>query len=188
MVSAVWQVLYWGWLGGEIAILVVTRTRAGRGEVRDRGSLWLLWLVVTASITAGTWYGETHAHTIFGGAAWVRAVSLALLAVGLVVRWTAIVMLGRSFSANVAIRAEQRVMKTGLFRWVRHPSYTGLMMTFVAAGLHTRNWVGMGMIVVPTTTALMYRIVVEEAALREAFGEEYVEYSSGTKRLVPGVY
>jgi len=115
-------------------------------------------------------------------------VSVALLASGLGVRWTAIWALGRAFSANVAIRAGQRVMKTGLFSLVRHPSYTGLLMTFVAVGVHTRNWLAMGMIVVPTTAALMYRIVIEEEALKEAFGKEYVEYSLETKRLVPWVY
>jgi protein-S-isoprenylcysteine O-methyltransferase Ste14 len=42
--------------------------------------------------------------------------------------------------------------------------------------------------VVPPTVALLYRIRIEEAALREAFGEEYVAYSNTTKRLVPGLY
>jgi len=45
-----------------------------------------------------------------------------------------------------------------------------------------------GVAIVPTTAALIYRIQVEEMALREAFGEEYVRYSRVTKRLVPGVY
>jgi protein-S-isoprenylcysteine O-methyltransferase Ste14 len=41
---------------------------------------------------------------------------------------------------------------------------------------------------IPTTAALLYRIHVEEALLRKAFGEEYVEYSRATKRLFPGIY
>ncbi len=186
--SLIWWVLYCLWGVGEIGILLVTRTQRSGGQVRDRGSLWALWATVAVSITVGTWYGQTHARTIFGGAPWVRMVSVVLLGAGLVVRWIAIWTLGRAFSANVAIRVGQKVMKTGLFGVVRHPSYTGLLMTFMAVGVHTGSWLAMGMIVVPTTAALMYRIVIEEAALKEAFGEEYVEYSREAKRLVPWSY
>jgi len=59
---------------------------------------------------------------------------------------------------------------------------------FLAVGLHSRNWVSFAVVLVPTIAALLYRIHVEEAALAEAFGEEYVAYSKETKRLVPGVY
>jgi protein-S-isoprenylcysteine O-methyltransferase Ste14 len=186
--SVVWQILYWVWLGSEIAILFGTRTRSGDGDVRDRGSLRLLWVVIFVSITVGVWFGETHPHTIFGGSQWVRSVSVALLALGLAIRWTAVFTLGRSFSANVAIHATQTVHKEGLFRLVRHPSYSGLLIIFVAVALHTRNWVGFAVILVPTAVALMYRIQVEEAALREAFGEEYEAYCKSTKRLMPGVF
>jgi protein-S-isoprenylcysteine O-methyltransferase Ste14 len=186
--SFVWQTLYWAWFASEIAILVVTRTRVGGGKIQDRGSLWILWVVFGVSITFGAWFGETHTHTIFGGAHWVRQLSLVVLVVALVLRWTAILSLGKSFSANVAIRETQTVHKTGLFRFVRHPSYLGLLLIFVARGLYTRNWIGFGIVLVPSAVALMYRIHVEEIALRQAFGEDYVAYSRRTKRLVPWVY
>jgi protein-S-isoprenylcysteine O-methyltransferase Ste14 len=106
----------------------------------------------------------------------------------LAVRWIAIFNLGRSFSANVAIQQEQKVHRAGLYRFVRHPSYLGLLIIFVSVGLHSRNWLGLAVAVMPPLAALMYRIYVEEAALNEAFGEEYAEYTRTTKRLVPGVY
>jgi hypothetical protein len=72
------------------------------------------------------WYGEVHGRTMLGGARWLRIVSLMLFVIGLAIRGTAIFTLGRSFSTNVAIHATQIVHKTGLFRWVRHPSYSGI--------------------------------------------------------------
>jgi protein-S-isoprenylcysteine O-methyltransferase Ste14 len=69
---------------------------------------------------------------------------------------------------------------------VRHPSYLGLLMVFVAIGIHSRNWISLVVAVVPTTAALMYRIQVEEQALQEAFGQEYAQYRRVKKRLVPG--
>jgi protein-S-isoprenylcysteine O-methyltransferase Ste14 len=148
----------------------------------------LLWIVIFASITASEWIRYTVPADIFGGAHWLRPFSVALLVAGLAIRWTAILTLGKSFSANVAIRESQTVHRTGLYRFVRHPSYLGLELIFLAIGLHAHNWISLLLAVVPTTLALFYRIHVEEIALREAFGEEYAAYSRETKRLVPGVF
>ncbi len=186
--AMLWKIFDWTWIASEVIILAATRTRRSSGNVRDRGSLIILWPVIVASITAGSWIGEAHAPTMFGGAHWVRTASLAVLVIGLAIRWTAIATLGRAFSANVAIHATQTVRKTGLFRFVRHPSYSGLVLIFVAVGMHTRNWMGLAITLVPTTAALLYRIHVEEAALRQAFGQEYIDYSRATKRLIPGIY
>jgi protein-S-isoprenylcysteine O-methyltransferase Ste14 len=123
------------------------------------------------------WYGEVHGRTMLGGARWLRIVSLMLFVIGLAIRGTAIFTLGRSFSTNVAIRATQTVHKTGLFRWVRHPSYSGMLLIFTAIGLGQRNWVSLAIMVVFPTAALLYRIRVEERALTEAFGQEYLQYS-----------
>jgi protein-S-isoprenylcysteine O-methyltransferase Ste14 len=88
----------------------------------------------------------------------------------------------------VAIQKEQKVHREGLYRFVRHPSYSGLLLIFLSVGVHTRNWSALAIAVVPPLAALMYRIHVEEAALNEAFGAEYAEYTRETKRLVPGIY
>jgi protein-S-isoprenylcysteine O-methyltransferase Ste14 len=186
--STFWTALYWIWVLSEVVILVATRTRRSTGNVRDRGSLIVLWLVIFVSLTVGISIGQSHPPTMFAGAHWIRKVALALLIVGLAVRWAAIITLGRSFSANVAIHATQTVHKTGLFRFVRHPSYSGLVLIFAAVGVHTRNWIALAIILIPTTIALLYRIHVEEAALTHAFGQEYLDYSQCTKRLIPGIY
>ena len=125
---------------------------------------------------------------MFGGPPWLKTASVAALVAGLAVRWTAVFTLGKSFSANVAIRESQKMIRSGLYRMVRHPSYLGLLIVFVAIGIHSRNWASFVVAIVPPTAALIYRIQVEEAVLREAFGEQYAQYSRVTKRLVPGVY
>jgi protein-S-isoprenylcysteine O-methyltransferase len=182
------KTLYWAWIVTEVLVLVVTRTRRGGGEVRDRGSLIVLWVVIFGSMSVGSWVGATYQPTAFHTGQWFRYVCLFLLALGLAIRWTAIYTLGKTFSANVAIHATQRLNQSGLFRWMRHPSYTGILLIFLAVGLDTRNWLGLGIIVLLPLAALLYRIHVEEAALTGAFGTEYVEYSRRTKRLIPGIY
>lgn len=186
----VWTTLFWGWVASESALAFITYTtrRDATSKIDDRSSLRILWIVIWASITAGTWYGDSHARNIFHGVPAVRYAAIALMVTGLILRWTAILQLGRSFSVNVAIHATQTVHKTGLFRLVRHPSYTGMLMIFFAVGLFTRNWLGLSLVFVPVTAALLYRIHVEEAALRNAFGDEYAAYSRSTSRLLPGIY
>lgn len=118
----------------------------------------------------------------------MKIAAIVVLAAGLAIRWTAILSLGKAFSANVAIRDSQTVYRSGLYRLVRHPSYSGLVLIFLAVALHERNWLAAALAMVPTTAALLYRIHVEEAALLEAFGGQYVEYCRTTKRLIPGIY
>jgi protein-S-isoprenylcysteine O-methyltransferase Ste14 len=186
--SIVWQVLASGWFASEVILGVATRTKRGTGNVRDRGSLIILWIVIVAAVTLSQWIGDSQPRNMFGGAHWLRTVGIIIMLAGLAIRWTAIVSLGKAFSSNVAIRDSQKIKKNGLYRFIRHPSYLGLLLVFLAVGVHSRNWIAFAAAFLPTTAAMLYRIHVEEGALRSAFGEEYVAYSRGTKRLVPGLY
>jgi len=183
----------WAWLNGiwivsEILIAFATRTRRESGKVQDRGSQLLLWIVIVSSITGCEWIRHAAPANLFAGEDWPITVSLIVFVLGLAIRWAAIATLGKSFSANVAIRESQKVQKSGLYRYVRHPSYLGMLLIFLAFGLHARNWASLAVAILPTTLALLYRIRIEEAVLNEAFGEEYRAYSRVTKRLIPGVF
>jgi protein-S-isoprenylcysteine O-methyltransferase Ste14 len=176
------------WLVGEILIAVLTRTRQGEGKIRDRGTQIILWVVIVASLRIDEWM-----HTLFpvdmpGSDRWLRPAAVAILFLGLGVRAVAIVTLGKAFSVNVATRAGQRLQRSGLYGLVRHPSYLGLELIFLAFALHSCTWACFAVVMVPPTLAMLYRIHVEETALRAAFGPDYDDYSRNTKRLIPGVY
>jgi protein-S-isoprenylcysteine O-methyltransferase Ste14 len=176
------------WLVGEILIAVLTLTRKGQGKVQDRGTQIILWIVI-----AGSLWIEERMHSIFpvdmpGSYSWLRPLAFGVFIFGLAIRAAAIANLGRAFSANVAVRAGQGLQRSGLYALVRHPSYLGLELILLAFGLHARTWACLAVILIPCTLALLYRIHVEEAALRQAFGAEYEDYSRSTKRLIPGIY
>lgn len=187
-ISLLWRILFYGWTASEIYIAVATRTRKGGGKRSDRGSMAVLWLTIVASVTAAEWIGGAATPNMFGGVHWLRTAAVILIITAIVIRWTAILSLGKAFSANVAIRDSQTVHRKGLYKFVRHPSYSGLLLVFVAIALHERNWLAAAVVTVPPTLALLYRIHVEEQALRKAFGEQYESYSRTTKRLIPGIY
>jgi protein-S-isoprenylcysteine O-methyltransferase Ste14 len=185
--SMLWMVLFYSWIGFELVIALATRTSSGGGKVRDRGTQLLLWATIVPAVTACEWLHYVSRGEIPTKGDWLTTLAVAVMLAALAIRWTAIRMLGKAFSANVAIRGDQRLNTRGIYGWVRHPSYLGLLLVFVAIGLHSRHWLGLVVMLAPTA-ALIYRIHVEEIALREAFGPEYAAYSQRTKRLVPGIY
>lgn len=176
------------WLAGEILIAILTYTRQGKGKVQDRGTQILLWVVIVAASWIDEWMHSFFPPDMPGHSSWLRPVALGILILGLVIRAVAIFTLGRAFSANVAMREGQKLERRGLYRLVRHPSYLGLELILLAYGLHSRTWACFAVFFIPTTLAVLYRIHVEETALRLAFGEDYADYSRSTKRLIPGVY
>jgi protein-S-isoprenylcysteine O-methyltransferase Ste14 len=176
------------WVIWEILLLAYTQTRPGEGKIQDRGTQIILWVVFALSLKINDWMHSLFPVDMPGSYSWLRPAALGVLILGLGVRVVATVTLGSAFSTNVATRAGQRLQRRGLYSLIRHPSYLGLEMILLALALHTLTWACFAVVLVPPTLAVLYRIQVEEAALRLAFGADYEDYSRGTKRLIPGVY
>jgi protein-S-isoprenylcysteine O-methyltransferase Ste14 len=181
ILTAIWGV-------GEILVIVLTQTRRGEGKILDRGTQIILLVVIAGSIKIEEWMHGYFPVDMPGSKSWLLPLALATLVFGLMVRGVAIITLGRAFSTNVAMRAGQSLRRTGLYRFVRHPSYLGLELILLAFALHSRTWACFAVIFVPSTLAILYRIHVEDSALRQAFGADYEGYSRMTKRLLPGLY
>jgi protein-S-isoprenylcysteine O-methyltransferase Ste14 len=162
--------------------------RVKSGANLDRGSLALFDVTGVLSIPARIVLGFTDYGRVGAGEPYVAAAGVLVLVAGTALRWAAIRALWKYFTVNVSILEGQRVIKRGLYRAVRHPSYTGLLLRYLGFGLAFANWLSAALVFLPLLVATLYRIRVEEAALREHFGEEYTAYARATKRLVPGVF
>jgi protein-S-isoprenylcysteine O-methyltransferase Ste14 len=113
---------------------------------------------------------------------------VALMWLGIVLRQWAVHTLGRFFTFQLTVRSDQHVVVTGPYRWVRHPSYSGLLLTSLGAAVALGNWVSLAVLTVPYACAMAYRIRIEEGMLREGLGADYETYAQSRKRLVPGVW
>ena len=111
-------------------------------------------------------------------------IGIALIIAGITVRAIAIATLWRYFTVDVAIASGHELIERGMYRFVRHPSYSGILLTLSGYCLAFTNWTAL-LAVVPGAVGLVYRIRVEERALLEALGEPYADYMRRTKRLVP---
>ena len=176
------------WAAGELLIALFTTTRERQGKIQDRGTQIILWVVLIGAFKVEEWMHGFFPPDMPGSYTWLRPAAFGILVLGLMVRIVAIVTLGKAFSANVAMRAGQRLQRSGLYSRIRHPSYLGLELILLALALHARTWACLAVAFVPSTLAVLYRMHVEETALYMAFGDEYEDYSRSTKRLIPGLY
>ena len=85
-------------------------------------------------------------------------------------------------------QGDHRVIEAGPHRVIRHPEYTGSILTIVGLGVALRSLPGIAIVIVFFAAAYAYRIWIEERALVTDLGEAYVEYTKRTKRLIPLVY
>jgi protein-S-isoprenylcysteine O-methyltransferase Ste14 len=172
----------------EVALGIFKRARLPTSVSHDRGSMVTLWLVVFLSSGAAIVAQRFVPGRFPFALSPVYLAALILLVLGLALRWAAILTLGRFFTVNVVIHLDHRIVQTGPYRLVRHPSYAGLFLAFVGLGLAFANWLSLVILVVPIFIAFHSRIVLEERALREAFGAEYEAYCARTARVLPGIY
>jgi protein-S-isoprenylcysteine O-methyltransferase Ste14 len=107
---------------------------------------------------------------------------------GLAIRFWAIAALGRAFRTTVEVDPGQTVVSTGPYRWVRHPSYSGLLLIVTGFGLGAGNWLALAICAALPLPALLWRIHVEEAELTAVLGDRYRAYQAHTKRLIPGLW
>jgi protein-S-isoprenylcysteine O-methyltransferase Ste14 len=154
----------------------------------DRGSLLVFDITGVLSVPAGMLLGYTHYGRMHAGVVPVSLVGLLLMLTGTTVRWSAIFTLQRLFTVNVSILENHQIVQHGLYRYLRHPSYTGLLLRYFGFGLAFANWLSLLLIFLPLFCAVCYRIQVEEQALLRAFGRQYADYASRTRRLIPRVY
>ncbi|MEO7166670.1 MAG: isoprenylcysteine carboxylmethyltransferase family protein [Spartobacteria bacterium] len=178
-------------LASEIALALAKRSKlpGSRGAAgRDRWTLPLLWTVIFSGIFTGFFLRGALPQGRIPYPEIVFFTGLILFILGLIIRWIAIVHLGRFFTVNVAIAADHELIKTGPYRHVRHPSYTGTLLIFLGFGLCTLNYFSLAVIFLPITAAFLWRMHVEEEALKEAFGDRYLSYAASTRRLIPLIY
>jgi protein-S-isoprenylcysteine O-methyltransferase len=107
---------------------------------------------------------------------------------GLIIRWISIYTLRKYFTVDVAIFKDHKVIKSGLYKSIRHPAYAGGLVSFFGLGWALGNWVSFIIIFFPILFAFIRRINIEEKTLVLSLGEEYREYMRKTKRLIPKIY
>lgn len=162
--------------------------RHDRGARAERWSLAVVLAGVVGGLVGGVKAADWTAARISAGMWPLFILGLVLMVAGLLLRQWAIFVLGRYFTSDVRVQSGQAVVDRGPYRWVRHPSYTGMIIFFVGLGLALSNWASLAVLAVVPTVGLIIRIQSEERALLTGLGDDYRRFTATRARLVPGVW
>ncbi|HOT46419.1 MAG TPA: isoprenylcysteine carboxylmethyltransferase family protein [Spirochaetota bacterium] len=111
-----------------------------------------------------------------------------VIATGLSIRLMAIRTLAEHFTYTVKIIDNHQLITSGIYKYIRHPSYLGQSLIFLGCGLAFANWLSIVFLFLPNFLAALYRISIEEKVLINHFNDQYLEYMERTKLLVPWIY
>lgn len=160
-----------------------------KAAIQDRGSMGILlglqWIGLALNFSlaglvpaaAMSW----HQSILFG-------TGITLILLGVALRWYAIWTLGVYFTREVAVSSNQPVVQNGPYRLIRHPGYSGTLLTMLGVGLAMTNWASLVALLACVLAGYLYRVSVEEQALVQSIGKPYVDYMRSTKRFIPRVF
>lgn len=175
------------WMGLERTIRL--RRSNGGGVSRDAGTLcflrWAIYGSVPSALAIAFWH--SRGFDFGAGRPW-QWVGLGMIAAGLAIRGSALRTLRRFFTPDVTIVAGQRLIQTGLYRFVRHPGYAGMLLSIGGLAVALANGYAAALLATAPTLAVWRRIRVEERVLRQAFPDDYPRYCRTTARLIPFVF
>ena len=162
---------------------------SGGSAGRDRGSQ----IALVGSLWIGVFLGFTFAWNLHGSTITtlrptVFYVGVILILFGVALRWWSIRVLGQYFTRNLAIRVDQKAVESGPYRFVRHPAYSGTLLTMLGVGVAMTNWASLLAIVLCSFSGHFYRVSIEEKMLAAELGRPYEEYMQRTRRFVPFVF
>jgi protein-S-isoprenylcysteine O-methyltransferase Ste14 len=140
-----------------------------------------IWIVIT-SLFPGLIFVQVVPEDLFIGAAGI-AITLAGLGFAIWAR----LHLGTNWSGAPVIRVHHTLIRTGPYRFVRHPIYTGILFAFVGTALVIGAfWAFLAIVIL--LIAFMGKILQEEKVLVEEFGESYIQYKKEVKSIIPFIF
>ncbi len=107
---------------------------------------------------------------------------------GLLIRTWAVYTLGKYFTMHLNIRKDHKIIRSGPYQFVRHPSYVGAFLTYVGAPIFFHSWYALIACLIILPFAWYRRIHFEEKMLINNFKKDYEEYAKSVKRFIPGVW
>jgi protein-S-isoprenylcysteine O-methyltransferase Ste14 len=179
LLAALWIAwgLYWSWSAFGVK-------RARRRESRASRAAHIVPLTVAAWLLAAPslpgWLGERCCSV----GARTDAYAIALVAAGLALSVWARVLLGGNWSASVTLKDGHEIVRSGPYRLIRHPIYSGLIVAFAGSALARGEWRGLLALAI-ATAALWRKLRIEERWLGAEFGAPYAEYRQQTWALIP---
>lgn len=184
IIDAIFVLLTALWVGE----FMMKRGKQGTSEssIENRSFLLILFMIIT-SIAVTLFFRELELF-LFDKSKLTSVIGLLLYGGGIALRYWGIQELGHFFSRNVIVESKVDLVSSGPYRILRHPLYTGLLLSTIGIPIYIGTWGGVIVAILLIIPALLYRIRLEERMLYDSVGESYREWSNQRYRLVPFIY
>lgn len=183
----VFDAVYLCWGLSELWIFGRDRAKV-RGRREDRGSLYLLVPAIMAAMAGAFALARIGVATMPAPPVVLLLFGTALMLSGIGFRLWAVRTLGRFFRVAVITQDDHRLIGSGPYRRLRHPSYTGAMATILGFGIAIGNWLSLAAAVVPPLVTFIWRIRVEETSLGARFGSSWDAFRARRWALLPLIW
>lgn len=171
------------WLYVETSMIKKTYTNSK--DVSKKAKQNNLWLAIATIFCFVTLYHSVFVHWHLRELSFLYWIGTLFAMGGILLRKRAIITLQHHFDSLIQVKKDQQLIQHGVYRYVRHPSYTGTILTFLGFGIMSMNfWY---VLLFPSLFFICYhiRIQLEEKVLLDGFGAEYERYREQTWRLFP---
>ncbi|MFA9466687.1 MAG: isoprenylcysteine carboxylmethyltransferase family protein [Velocimicrobium sp.] len=189
LLKNVFQIVFMAVIITELAILIFTtwnnHKNLEKKTMSDRGSMlfiiigfWLAILINPICVNMTTFMLPVYLF-------WIGVI---LTILGILTRVYSVWTLRNFFTLNVQVATVQNIVKTGPYKYIRHPAYTGSIITLSGIAVSFRSLLGIIATVIIISVVYGYRIKVEEKALETSFGSSYEDYERHTWKLFPHIW
>jgi protein-S-isoprenylcysteine O-methyltransferase Ste14 len=176
---AIWLLWLLYWKISAAGVKVTVRQESAAQRISHFGPLWAAALLFCFPNRL-----PFLRHHLFPPSYMAFAIGTLVLILGLLFSVWARVALGLNWSATVAVKKDHELVEAGPYRWVRHPIYTGILTGFIGTAIAQDRWSSV-LAVILVFVGFWFKLLREEAWMRETFGDRYSLYCERTKRLIP---
>ena len=185
--SLFFSITYFVWFISEVILNRLMRSKYSDKQNADKGSLKIIWLTILFSFSIAVPISFIYPFPI-SDSYFLSYFGLLLIIAGIILRLIIISTLGQFFTVDVTIRQHHKLKTDGFYKYVRHPSYSASLLSFIGFGISLNNWFSLTIITISIVAAFLFRIKVEEEVLIKQFGSEYLNYKSLTKKIIPFIF
>ncbi|MBV4418877.1 isoprenylcysteine carboxylmethyltransferase family protein [Clostridium tyrobutyricum] len=168
-----------------IFTFLYSKRQSGNRESRDKGSYLVLVLGFIAVIYLNPFCRRMF-HILLPTPCFV--VGLFLIIVGVILRAVSVWSLRKFFTLSVQMNSEQKIVQNGIYKYIRHPAYSGSILSLVGISLCFRSLTGLAGTIIIIFIIYGYRIKIEEKMLENKFGMLYREYKKKTYKIIPFIF
>lgn len=116
------------------------------------------------------------------------SIGITLVWLGVILRQWAVKTLGKYFRTHIQVQKDHKVIQTGPYKYIRHPSYTAALISVLGYSITLNNWLSLIILFAFVSIAVYQRIIAEEKVLAKELGKDYQNYQKRTKKLIPGIF